>query len=143
MITLIGKNLADKGLKFMHYGATSQCEGCRFKATCIDSLESGRLYRIKNVKDTTQPCPVHEGGQVKVVEVDKALIKTLIDSKKAFEGSRFTYTPRQCDEECPLRELCIPEGLYQDDKCKIVKKMGKPQPKCPRGYDLTTVLVKY
>jgi len=143
MITLIGKNLADKGLKFIHYGASSQCEDCRFKATCIDSLESGRIYKVKNVKGTSHPCPVHEGGQVQVVDVDRALIKVLIDSKKAFEGSRFSYNPRQCNEECSLRDLCIPEGLYQNDKCKIVKKMGKPSEKCPRGYDLTTVLVKY
>ena len=50
MITLIGKSLANKGLKFMNYGATSECESCRFKNTCIDPLEVGRMYIIKNVK---------------------------------------------------------------------------------------------
>lgn len=143
MITLIGKKLADEGLKFVFYGASSQCMNCRFKATCIDSLEPGRIYRIKTVKNTTHPCPVHMGGEVKVVEVDRALIKIHIDSKKAFEGSSYSYKPRECQEECSMRELCNPEGLYLGDKCRIIKKLGKPSQKCPSGYDLTTVLVKY
>ncbi|HMK54683.1 MAG TPA: UPF0179 family protein [Methanobacteriaceae archaeon] len=143
MITLIGTNLAEKGLKFMHYGPSSQCEGCRFKATCIDSLEEGRMYRIKDVKDAKQPCPIHNGGEVQVVEVDRALTKVLVDSKRAFEGSRFSYNPPQCNEDCSLRSLCFPEGLYKDDKCKIVKKLGKPKEKCPKGFELTRVLVKY
>ncbi|MEG3224910.1 MAG: hypothetical protein BME94_05105 [Methanobacteriales archaeon Met13] len=142
MITLIGTNLAEKGLKFMHYGASSKCEDCRFKATCIDSLEGGRMYRIKDVKDAKQPCPIHNGGEVQVVDVDRALIKVLLDSKRAFEGSRFSYNPRPCDEECSLRNLCFPDGLYKDDKCKIVKKLGKPLEKCPKGLELIMVLVK-
>jgi uncharacterized protein (UPF0179 family) len=142
MITLIGKNLAEKGLKFMHYGASAQCEDCRFKATCIDSLEEGRIYRIREVKDAEHPCPLHEGGTVKVVDVDRAVIKTLIDSKKAFEGSRLVFNPPECNEECTLREICIPEGLYREDRCKIVKKLGRPNNKCLLGYNLTMVLVK-
>ncbi|SCG85733.1 UPF0179 family protein [Methanobacterium congolense] len=143
MITLIGKNLANKGLKFMHYGASSQCERCRFKGTCIDSLESGRMYIIKDVKDAEQPCFVHEGGKVKVVDVERAYIKTAVDSKKAFEGSKLVFNPPECDEECSMRDLCFPEGLYREDKCKIVKKVGKIKDKCAKGYDLTTVLLKY
>ncbi len=126
----------------MHYGASSKCEDCRFKATCIDSLEGGRMYRIKDVKDVKQPCPIHNGGEVQVVDVDRALIKVLLDSKRAFEGSRFSYNPRPCDEECSLRNLCFPDGLYKDDKCKIVKKLGKPLEKCPKGLELIMVLVK-
>ena len=77
MITLIGNCLANKGLKFMHYGATSECESCRFKNTCIDTLEEGRMYIIKNVKNGEQPCMIHEGGKVRVVEVEKARIESL------------------------------------------------------------------
>ena len=132
MITLIGNNLAEKGLEFMHYGATSQCENCRFKATCIDSLEGGRMYRIREVKDTEHPCTVHEGGKVKVVDVEKAVIKAAIDSKRAFEGSNIVFSPPDCEKECPLSELCFPEGLYREDKCKISKNMGAPKEKCPK-----------
>ena len=143
MITLIGKNLAEKGLVFMHYGASSECEKCRFKNTCIDPLETGRMYVIKDVKNTEHPCLLHEGGKVKVVEVDKANIKTAIDSKKAFEGFKIVFNPPECDEECSMRELCFPEGLYLEDKCKIVKKIGKVNTECAKGLDLTTVLLRY
>lgn len=142
MITLIGNDLAEKGLRFMHYGAASLCEKCRFKVTCIDSLEEGRIYRVRDVKNTEHPCPVHNGGKVKVVDVDKATIKTAIDSKRAFEGSNIVFSPPNCKEECTMRDLCFPEGLYQEDKCKIIKKMGKTKEKCPKGLNLTVVLLK-
>lgn len=142
MITLIGRELAQKGLKFMHYGPATECEGCRFKTTCIDSLEPGRMYTIRDVKEKEQPCQIHSGGKVKVVDVRKSIIKAAIDSKRAFEGSNIIFSPPDCHEECPMRELCFPEGLYLDDKCKIVKKIGKPKEKCPKGLNLTTVLLK-
>ena len=143
MITLIGNNLAEKGLKFMHYGAASQCDECRFKKTCIESLEEGRIYRIREVKNTAHPCMVHDSGKVKVVEVDKAVIKAAINSKQAFEGSNIVFNPPECDEDCSMRELCFPEGLYPEDKCKIVKKIGKPDEKCPKGLNLNMVMLKY
>lgn len=143
MITLIGSNLAEKGLKFMFYGAANQCEKCRFKATCIESLEIGRIYQVKDVKNTEHPCLVHEGGKVKVVDVDKAPIKTAIDSKKAFEGSNIVWIPPECDEECSMREICFPEGLCNEDKCKIIKKVGKPLDECPKGRNLSVVLLQY
>ncbi|MFA0832511.1 MAG: UPF0179 family protein [Methanobacterium formicicum] len=143
MITLIGNNLAEKGLKFMHYGAASQCDTCRFKATCIESLEEGRIYRIREVKNTEHPCMVHDSGKVKVVDVEKAIIKAAINSKRAFEGSNIVFSPPECDQECSLRELCFPEGLYPEDKCKIAKKMGKPSEKCPKGLDLSVVMLRY
>jgi uncharacterized protein len=142
MITLIGKSLANRGLKFMFYGGSSECESCRFKSTCIDTLEEGRMYIIKNVKNGEQPCLIHEGGKVKVVEVEKAYVKGLVDAKKSFEGSQMVFNPQDCDEECNLRDLCFPEGLYIDDKCKIIKNLGKPRQKCPLGRDLSTVLLK-
>ena len=143
MITLIGNNLAEKGLKFRHYGAASQCEKCRFKNTCIESLEIGRIYRIREVKNTEHPCLIHEGGKAKVVDVEKALIKSAIDSKRAFEGSNIVFSPPECDEECDMKELCFPEGLYNEDKCKIAKKIGRPKEKCPKGNNLSVVLLKY
>ncbi len=142
MITLIGINLAQKGLEFMHYGAASACQKCRFKNTCIDTLEEGRIYVITNVKDTQHPCPLHEGGKVKVVEVEKSYIKALIDSKVAFEGSNIIFNPVQCDNECVQKDLCVPEGLYENDRCKIIKNLGKPKFKCSKGLDLNLVLLK-
>lgn len=142
MITLIGINLAIEGLEFMHYGAAALCEKCRFKNTCIDTLEEGRIYVITKVKDTQHPCPVHEGGKVKVVQVEKSDIKALIDSKVAFEGSNIIFNPPQCDKECELMHLCFPNGLYSDDKCKIIKNLGKPPVECAKGLELRQVLLK-
>jgi hypothetical protein len=142
MITLIGNELAEKGLKFMHYGAANQCEKCRFKVTCIDSLEGGRMYKIREVKNTEHHCMVHNSGKVKVVDVEKATIKTAIDSKRAFEGSNIVFSSPNCKEDCSIRELCFPDGLYHEDKCKIIKKMGQPKEKCPKGLNLSVVLLK-
>jgi uncharacterized protein len=143
MITLIGKNLANRGLKFMFYGASSECESCRFKNTCIDTLESGRMYIIKQVKNGEQSCQIHEGGKVRVVEVEKAYIKCLVDSKKSFEGSKLVFETPDCDDmDCKMRSKCFPEGLVNQDKCKITKNLGKPKYECPQGLDLNNVLLK-
>lgn len=143
MITLIGINLAEEGLEFMHYGPAAACEKCRFKNTCIDTLEEGRIYVITDVKDTQHPCPVHEGGKVRVVDVERTDIKALIDSKKAFEGSNIVFNPPECDVDCEMRHLCFPKGLYQDDRCKISKNIGNAHVKCAKGLDLRMVLLRY
>ena len=98
---------------------------------------------ITDVKNSEHPCPVHEGGKVKVVEVEKAEIETLFDSKRAFEGSMIVFDIPDCDEECTMRDLCFPEGLYMNEKCKIVKNIGKPDKKCVKGLDLSLVILEY
>lgn len=141
MITLIGTSLAIEGLKFMYYGPSSQCENCRFKNTCIETLEEGRIYVIKEVKDSQHPCLIHEGGKVKVVDVEKADIEGLIDSKRAFEGSNIVFNPPDCDVDCYMKDQCFPEGIYTDDRCKIVKTMEKPARECVKGLDLRLVIL--
>ena len=142
MITLIGKKLAQQGLKFIHYGPSAECEVCRFKSSCIDSLEEGRMYIITNLKETEHPCPIHEGGKVQVVEVERADINALINSKKAFEGSMLIFDFPECNKECTMRDLCFPEGLYKGDKCKIVKNEGNSPNKCINGLNLSLVILK-
>jgi uncharacterized protein (UPF0179 family) len=143
MITLMGKKIAKKGLVFMHCGPAQECETCRFKGTCVDSLKEGRMYIIRNIKDSEQNCPIHDGRKVKVVEVEEADINALVDSKGAFEGSMLSFKPPECDVDCKARNLCFPEGLYLGDKCKIVKNSGKSHINCSKGYDLSKVILKY
>lgn len=81
MITLIGKNIAKEGLSFVFYGPLEECSSCRFKSSCVDSLEIGRKYAITEVRDVEQKCPIHEDGYVKVVNVEDAETTVLIDSK--------------------------------------------------------------
>lgn len=141
MITLIGEDLAQIGLTFVFDGPAKPCENCRFKASCIDSLEKGRKYTITDVKDITQKCEVHDGGIVKAVRVELADVEGLIDSKKVFEGSNISYLPPECDEECIYHHLCFPEGLVPEDKCVIIKNLGKHSV-CAKGYSLTKVSLR-
>jgi uncharacterized protein (UPF0179 family) len=141
LITLIGEKLAKKGLTFIYHGPAKACEDCRYKSVCIDPLETGRIYKIKEVKETEHTCPIHENGKVKVVEVEKANIEALIDAKMAFEGSVILFEAPECDEECNMRSLCFPEGLKSSNKCKIKKNLGRFD-KCKKGYKLNKVLLE-
>ena len=69
MITLIGKELAKEGVSFIFHEPADECANCRFKASCVDSLEEGHRYTITEVRDVDQKCPIHEGEQVQVVAV--------------------------------------------------------------------------
>lgn len=141
MITLIGEDLAEVGLSFVFYGPAEACKKCRFKASCVDSLEKGRKYTITNVKDITQKCDVHNGGIVKAVEVKMADIEALIDSKKVFVGSNISHTPPECDVECIYHNLCFPEGLFNEDRCVIINNLGKHE-ECAKGYNLSKVSLR-
>ena len=51
MITLIGKDLASEGTEFVFLGPAEECESCRFKSSCVGSLEVNRKrgrHRINN-----------------------------------------------------------------------------------------------
>jgi uncharacterized protein (UPF0179 family) len=50
MITLIGKELAKKGQEFVFLGPAEDCKDCRFKSSCIGSLEENRKYVIVEVR---------------------------------------------------------------------------------------------
>ena len=89
MITLIGKDLAKVGNEFVFYGPADECKSCRFKASCVDSLELNRKYEIIDVRDNEQKCPIHAENIVIPVEVDRSNITLLSPSKSIFEGSSF------------------------------------------------------
>ena len=142
MITLIGENLAEKGLSFIFDGPAEACEKCRFKASCVDSLENGRKYTIINVKDITQKCDIHDGGIVKAVEIELADIECFIDSKKVFVGSNLSFDSPDCDIKCIHHNSCFPEGLLKGDRCVIVKDLGKIDSVCAKGNNLTKVVLR-
>lgn len=89
MITLIGKDLAKKGNEFIFYGSVDECESCRFKASCVDSLEKNRKYKIIDVRDNEQKCPVHAENIVIPVEVDRSNITLLLPQKVFLKGLHF------------------------------------------------------
>ncbi len=137
MITLIGKQLAKEGQEFIFLGPAEDCENCRFKSSCIGNLEENRKYVVVDVRDNEQKCPIHGEGIVVPVDVDRASIDLLTASKSIFEGSTFTYNAPDCDEEdCEFHDLCFPEGLFEDDKCIVLRNDGKHKQECKKGYKL-------
>ena len=142
MITFIGKELAQKGVEFVYLGSVEECENCRFKSSCVDSLELNRKYVITDVKDTEQKCPVHSQNIVIPVEIERAQIDVLTPSKNIFEGSTFTYEAPKCDEYCEFHDLCFPEGLVENDKCIVIKNQGKHK-ECKKGYALNKLTLAF
>ena len=144
MITLIGKSLAKKGREFVFLGPADACEDCRFKSSCIGNLEKDRKYEIIDVKDNEQKCKIHAEETVIPVEVDRAKINLLTQSKSIFEGSTFTFNAPDCDEEtCEFRDLCFPEGLMENDKCIVLKNDGKHKEECKKGYKLNKLTLGF
>lgn len=143
MITLIGKDLAKEGQEFVFLGPASECENCRFKSSCVDNLEKNRKYVVTGVKDNEQKCSIHSGGVVIPVEIDRAKIDLLTDSKSIFEGSTFTYAAPDCDEKCDFHDLCFPDGLVENDKCIVLENNGKHKEECKKGYKLNKLTLGF
>ena len=142
MITLIGKDLAQKGVEFVYLGPVEECENCRFKSSCVDSLELNRKYVVTDVKDSEQKCPVHSQNIVIPVEIERAQIDVLTTSKNIFEGSTFTYNAPKCEEYCEFHDSCFPEGLMENDKCIVIKNQGKHK-ECKKGYALNKLTLAF
>lgn len=143
MITLIGKDLAKKGNEFIFYGPAEECNDCRFKSSCVGSLEEGRKYKIVDIKDNEQKCPIHAENTVIPVEVERSQITLLTESKNIFEGSTFTYNAPECDENCDFHDLCFPEGLKENDKCIVLKNEGKHKEGCNKDYRLNKLTLGF
>lgn len=142
MITLIGEKLANEGESFIFYEPAEECSKCRFKPSCIDSLEEGHKYVITEVRDVEQKCPIHEGEKVKVVVVEKGETTILTDSKGVFEGSSFEFNRKGCsNKDCDYRDMCFPEEIAKGEKCVYIKDLGKFKD-CPRGNSLIKCIVK-
>ena len=143
MITLIGKDLAEKGKEFVFLGPAEECENCRFKSSCVGNLEENRKYVVVDVKDNEQKCPLHAGETVIPVEVDRAKIDLLTDSKSIFEGSTFTFNAPDCDEKCDFHDLCFPDGLIENDKCIVLENNGKHKGECKKGFKLNKLTLGF
>jgi uncharacterized protein (UPF0179 family) len=144
MITLIGKEIAKKGTSFIFQGAAEECETCRYKSTCVNSLEVGRKYTITEVKNSEHRCPIHGEGKVTPIEVELADIEMLFDSKKVFEGSHFNYEEPECSiKDCKYRYLCFPEGLVPGDKVMIAKDLRESPENCEMDKSLKKILARF
>ncbi len=124
MITLVGSRLAKKGEDFVFLGESRECQKCKLKKTCLN-LETGRKYRITEIKNNTiHECSIHDTG-VLAVEVMPSPIVALIDSKKAIAGAKIVYERPKCTEvEEELQDLVNPEGIKNGDKCTVSLVLG-------------------
>ncbi|MFQ6051784.1 MAG: UPF0179 family protein [Candidatus Hydrothermarchaeota archaeon] len=134
IITLLGTKLAKPGISFLYCGFTEECERCKLFHVCHENLEPGRIYKVVEVRESHHNCPVHEGG-VLVVAVEESPIKILLDSRKAIEGSVISYSTMECDysDYCDLKELCIPVGLLDGDRCRVLHIDAEVTEECKKG----------
>lgn len=138
-ITLIGTRIADIGMEFIFMGPTSECEQCRLRNTCVETLDEGRRYRVVGVRNSSKrDCNLHDNG-VCVVEVVESPIIAAIEARRAFDGSKIVYESPSCEEDCNLYDLCNPAGLKENDKYKITKVMGEAPDRCKKDKSLKLV----
>jgi hypothetical protein len=141
-ITLIGTRLAKIGNEFIFCGASAECEGCRLKNTC-NNLKEGVKYRIVSIRNgQIHSCALHDTG-VYAVEVIPAPTIALVESKKAFNGSKIVYEPPACGKvECEHYKRCHPPWLKMGEKYTIVELLREESPECAAGYSLKAVVLR-
>jgi len=138
VITLIGSRLATEGNEFIYRGPADDCEKCRFRNTCLN-LDLNKKYRITALRNGSElDCQVHDSG-VRAVEVVACPIMAVIESRKAFNGSRMTYEAPECDEACSCFALCHPDGIASGEKYTICEVFAEEIGPCEKGLTLKKV----
>ncbi len=124
IITLVGKDMAKEGLEFQYMGPLMECRGCKLKNVCFN-LDEGKWYRVVKVRDKEHECRVHNDGKVVTVEVEEIPVPILVAAKTVVEGEVLEYHRVSCHHaDCEDRELCMPMGLRDGTKIKVVKIVG-------------------
>jgi uncharacterized protein len=139
-ISIVGLKQAKKGFTFLHSVAPDECRSCELLKTCMESLEPGRAYTVTKVRNKTFPCKVHEEG-VRVVEVEEPNLQIAIEPRISFPLATITVSSEACRNlYCPNSRLCLPVGVLNGDKCKILEV--KERLECPLKRPLVRVVVK-
>ena len=138
VITFIAKNLAKSGYKFQHMGDSAQCKSCKMYHVCIQPLEAERIYEVIEVLENEFECPLHE-EQIKVVRVKETEKEVGIPTNITFSGATISFHPQDCTEPCEFRKRCIPAGLKEGDKVRILEIIQKIE--CSEGNEISIALV--
>ena len=138
VITFIAKNLAKSGYKFQHMGDSKQCKTCKMYQVCIQPLEAERIYEVIEVLENEFECPLHE-EQIKVVRVKETEKKVGIPTNITFSGATTSFQPQDCTEICEFRKFCVPVGLKEGDKVRILDIIQKVE--CGEGNEISIALV--
>lgn len=136
LVTLIGEKLAKEGNVVIFFGVSMGCKDCKLKSVCLN-LDEGSRYVIRNVRENTHECKIHEGN-VRVVEIEKVPIATAVPQKNVVEGAIVTYEPINCrNPGCIHYRKCRPARLKKGIKGKVVKLGGSLA--CPKGHNLVEI----
>jgi uncharacterized protein (UPF0179 family) len=139
-VTLVGTRLADVGREFVYHGEAAACEGCPYRAQCLN-LTEGRRYRITDRRENAQTleCAVHDEG-VRAVEVEPTSIPANVASNRAYAGSKTALEGPCPHTECPSHPYCEPMGADFDAEYRIDEVLGEPPHDfCALDRDLTLV----
>lgn len=137
-LTLVDSKVAKEGYEFVNYGQADECRTCNLAKACLN-LESGRKYRVVNVRDKEHECKIV--GRATVVEVEESDVPTALEARKVYPGSKIEFEPITCDDIfCKNMKHCKPEGVESGDACRILDSIGKI--KCDEGHDLVLVSLR-
>ena len=139
IVTLVGIRMAKPGLEFIFKGNVPDCNGCRFKNSCLN-LTKGARYKVVSLRNTApMDCSIHEGG-VQAVDVIETPWTVMVESRMAISGSTIIYKPIHCNEtECEMIKFCNNPGPAANKKYKILNISSEPTGKCIKNYSLKLV----
>ncbi len=139
MIVLVDSKSAEINYLFIYLGESEECGSCKMRIPCHSSLEKGRRYIVTGLKNKNHPCRLF--GGVSVCEVEESQISAAINGRWGIPGATIRYHQVECKEIlCKNAEICMPEGLLEDDRCIVENIKGKLQ--CSFRDDYVVVSLK-
>lgn len=125
-LTVVGQNLARKGLTFRYEGETDPgCVKCKLHKVCHGNLQPGREYAIKDVRPVTHDCCHVFEGKVQVVEVDPTPLPVRVAIPvTALRGTGVSKHWDECGASCLLKRHCNPAALKDGETARILKVEG-------------------
>ncbi len=139
-ITLVGERQAVVGHEFVYRGPQPECRACRVKTVCLNQ-ETGRRYRVVQVRDISHPCLLNE-ERARVVEAEPAPPECSLPERGAVEGALIGYEPLVCaNAACPHFRVCHPVGIERGTRLRILH-LGE-ELDCPLGYEIASAEVAY
>jgi uncharacterized protein (UPF0179 family) len=142
MITVIPTVIAKEGYSFsFRRDPGPECTGCKVRSPCLDNLDVGHLYVIKEVRSAEHYCAL-TGLKAKVAEVQKIQTRISLEKQRIMVGATTTYSKVRCNWKfCPNYTSCVANGL--EDGLKIKVKEKQEEVSCPRGFKLVYAVVNH
>ena len=141
LLTLVPEAASAKGSRFTFVGPNKgeECAGCPYQKLCF-GLQPGHTYEVAKARELTHPCALHDGGKVRVVQVEEVPFTATVE-RRHLRGTAAAWEWLGCRKpSCRNWGLCHPQGHTVDAKHAIVAQHGKVE--CPAGYDLEKVELK-